>query len=258
MKVTACKLEDLDGDLATTNDQSSVPMWPVYLSIGGVRQLPGATTGSQGCYTWENLQPGLSYDVEEDVLLGWYPLTDTKHDFGPSVSGGVYSFTFINSRSLGCGFTWGYWKNHNKYQNANGAHRDAGWDAIGEDTQFFGNWEEPGNTNTLTWFEILLIAPKGGNAYLTLAHQYVAAWLNINKATDPANAAALGSTMAEAEGLLTYYSNSNPAYATYPPEIPKGAANLSGDDRAWAIGLAGTLDQFNNGTLPGGPPHCGE
>ena len=114
----------------------------------------------------------------------------------------------------------------------------------------------PTDSDTLTWFEILLIPVQGGNAYVNLAHQYVAAWLNINKDTDPANPAVLGTAMAEAEALLEYYSNSHPAYATYPPQILRGASNLSGDDRALAIRLAGLLEQFNSGTLLSGPPHC--
>jgi hypothetical protein len=91
--------------------------------------------------------------------------------------------------------------NHNKYQSGSGAHRDPGWDRIGEDTQFFDNYEDaPVNTDTLTWFEILLIPPKAGNAYLILAHQYVAAWLNI---ANGANPSLLGTAMADADAVLT-------------------------------------------------------
>ncbi|MBP1598697.1 MAG: hypothetical protein H6Q05_4074, partial [Acidobacteria bacterium] len=165
----------------------------------------------------------------------------------------------ITQLGVGCGYTWGYWKNHNKYQNQGGANRDPGWNKIGEDTQFFGNYANPPiNSDTLTWYEILLIAPKGGNAYLTLAHQYVAAFLNIHKDTDPADPMSLGTAMADAEALLAYYSNSTVGHQMFPPVIPKGANRFTGDDRAWAIQLAGVLDQFNNGTLPSGPPHCGE
>jgi hypothetical protein len=217
--------------------------------------------GQQDDSGW--LVPG-TYSVAEIVPPGW-DLTSAICSDGSLAGaigldpGEIVTCVFTNTQRVpGCGFTWGYWKNHNKYQNANGVHRDPGWDKIGEDTQFYGNWDESGAPDPLTWYEILLIPPAKGNAYLILAHQYVAAWLNIHKDADPANPGILGTTMMDAEALLVYYSNSNPAYATFPPEIPKGAANLSGDDRAWAIELGGILDQFNSGTLPGGPPHCGE
>jgi hypothetical protein len=100
VKVTACKVEDADGDLATTNDQTSVSGWTVYLSIDGVRQLPGKVTDAEGCYTWADLGPGHSYDVEEDVPAGWTPLTPASHDFGPAMSGSSYSFTFKNFENV--------------------------------------------------------------------------------------------------------------------------------------------------------------
>jgi len=151
---------------------------------------------------------------------------------------------------LGCVSTWGYWLNHSKYQNVNGANRDPGWDAIGEDTQFLGNYQDPpSNTNILTWFEMLLIPPKKGNVYLILAHQYVAAYLNIHSGADPS---ILGTAMVDAEALLAYYNTG--FRGTYPPAIPKRADHFTSNDRAWAEELASLLNQFNNGEL--GPGHC--
>jgi hypothetical protein len=46
---------------------------------------------------------------------------------------------------------------------------------LGEKTPFF--------TSGSTWFEIFWMPPSGGNAYLQLAHQYMAAKLNILKGT---------------------------------------------------------------------------
>jgi hypothetical protein len=96
--VEACKLEDADADLGSTGDQTPYIGWPVYLSIDGVRQEPVQYTAEpDGCYTWENLGPGHSYDVEEDVLDNWFNLTPTSYDFGPAESGQSYSFEFVNS-----------------------------------------------------------------------------------------------------------------------------------------------------------------
>jgi hypothetical protein len=115
--VKACKLDDADGDLATTDDQTPIPVWPVALSIDGVIvewQVTGPEVGGKSCYTWENLGPGHSYDVHEDVLAGWTALTLTSHDFGPAQSGEIYEFAFVNHEPPGgCPRTPGYWKNWN-------------------------------------------------------------------------------------------------------------------------------------------------
>ena len=62
--------------------------------------------------------------------------------------------------------------------------------------------------------------------------------------------------MADAEALLTYCNTTFDN--AFPPEIPKGAANLApatiGHGPSY---LAGILDQFNNGPA-WAPPHCGE
>jgi hypothetical protein len=100
VNVKACKVEDADGDLATPNDQTAIKGWTVYLSIDGTRQNPGQLTGDDGCYTWSNLGPGHSYDVEENVPDGWTALTPIKHDFGPATSGSSYSFTFKNFKTV--------------------------------------------------------------------------------------------------------------------------------------------------------------
>lgn len=101
VSVTACKLVDSDGDINTTGDQGVKSDWTVYLSIDGVRQTPGEQTGETGCYTWTNLGPGHSYDVEEDVPAGWTALTPTSHDFGPAQSGSeAYTYNFINFKNV--------------------------------------------------------------------------------------------------------------------------------------------------------------
>jgi hypothetical protein len=239
VKVTACKLWDKDGKLDTPADQVVLSKWPVYLSIAGVRQLPGAETGADGCYTWDLLQPGLTYDVEEDVLTGWKALTETKHNFGPSVSGGVYKYTFINYKPLGCTYTLGYWKTHSMYGPA--GPYDPSWDLkLGGDEPFLDAiW----NTG-FTWYTILVEPPAKGNAYLILAHQYVAAWLNANN-VDPdkkADTSELGTALEDAKYLLGNYT---PAYDFKAD--PDGVR----DD---FIMLAGILGEFNEGML--GPKHC--
>ena len=78
--------------------------------------------------------------------------------------------------------------------------------------------------------------PAGGNAYYILAHQYIAAILN---GFNGADTWYVQEELADALDLLTKY------------QVVK---DISGDDRAVAIGLAYTLDEFNNGNY--GVPAC--
>jgi hypothetical protein len=117
LNVTACKKYDEDGNLATTDDQTPIAGWTVYLTVNGTRE-DTQVTGENGCYTWENLGPipGGYYDVEEDEAdfpAGWYNLTALSHDFeSPPQSGASYNFTFVNSEFREEGCTPGFWKTH--------------------------------------------------------------------------------------------------------------------------------------------------
>ncbi len=127
----------------------------------------------------------------------------------------------------GCTLTQGYWKTHSKYGPA--PHDDT-WDQIGEDTQFFSSGK--------TYYQVLWTAPAG-NAYYILAHQYIAALLNIENgaSTTPAVDAALAAA-------TTFFN-------TYTP-----SSTLTRAQRNAALALATTLDQYNNGLI--GPGHCSE
>ena len=95
VSVTACKVEDGDGDVNTTEDQSPVFEWEVYLLEDG-QTVDTQTTGRDGCYTWSDLGPGHTYGVSEETPGTWTQLGDTTYSFGPAVSGEEYSFTFYN------------------------------------------------------------------------------------------------------------------------------------------------------------------
>ena len=76
----------------------------------------------------------------------------------------------IECSSPDCPLSAGYWKNHS-YCGA--ASRDETWDYLlpdQEDTLFFLSGQ--------TYCEVMLTAPRG-NAYYTLAHQYIAVELNV-------------------------------------------------------------------------------
>ncbi len=97
VSVTACKLEDSDGNLATSSDQSALPGWTIYLIVDGVRQEPGQTTVGDGCTTWENVGTANNVGVEEELVEGWTSLNGTSHDFGQAVPGSSHQHSFINA-----------------------------------------------------------------------------------------------------------------------------------------------------------------
>lgn len=128
----------------------------------------------------------------------------------------------------GCTLTPGYWKTHSIYGPAPYDHT---WDLVDENAPFYGN--------SASWHGILWTPPKGGNAYIILAHAYIAAFLNdLNGASVPT---AVGTAMAHADDLLSDYEMST---------------SLSKAIRQDFIATAGILDQYNNGYT--GPGHCSE
>ena len=137
--------------------------------------------------------------------------------------------------SVGCTLTQGYWKTHNASFKG-GAPVDAGWELLAgglkENTLFFATGK--------TWFAIFNTPPKG-NVYFNLAHQYMAAKLNILNGASPTPAVSAAITSAEA--LFT--SNS----------IAQAALLKGGAKTSWT-NLAGTLGSFNEGLI--GPGHCDE
>ena len=93
-----------------------------------------------------------------------------------------------------------------------------------------------------SYYEILNMPAQGGNAYVILAHAYIAAELNVlNDATIPP---AVLDAWLEAGTLLVQYQTD--------VDIPKRHKV----DRARAIQLATILDDYNNGYT--GPGHCSE
>jgi hypothetical protein len=131
----------------------------------------------------------------------------------------------------GCTYTLGYWKTHSEFGPAP---YDATWAKLsnGASTTFY--------LSGSTWIGVFGVAPAG-NAYYQLAHQYMAAKLNVLDGADPTVAAA---AIASAETLFAAYTPAQVA------ALPKNSAT-----RALFLALASTLDEYNNGII--GPGHCG-
>lgn len=119
-----------------------------------------------------------------------------------------------------CPFSQGYWKNHA--------------DAWPVTSLTLG-------TETYTQAELLALlrAPVRGDASLILAHQLIAAKLNIANGSDPAPVSA---TIADADSLLSGFAGKLPYHVR--PSSPTGQA---------MVGDAGTLDSYNNGQMT---PDC--
>jgi hypothetical protein len=107
-----------------------------------------------------------------------------------------------------------------------------GWQAIGaaeEDTPFFNSGA--------TWYNVFWTAPRG-NAFYILAHQYMAAKLNVLNGTS--STLDVDAALSGAEALFG--------------GLAAGSTTLTSSQRTDALAWASTLDSYNNGVI--GPGHC--
>jgi len=131
------------------------------------------------------------------------------------------SMPLIGGEGEDCTRTLGYWKTHSAH--ASNPNQQIPW-PISEETLLCGE----------TWYDILR-QPPHGSAWIILAHQWIAAELNV---ASGASDDALGTALDDAEALLT-----------------NNCGGIPDDLRDEATDLAGLLDDFNNGQI--GPGHCG-
>jgi hypothetical protein len=134
-----------------------------------------------------------------------------------------------------CTLTQGYWKTHSSYGPAP---YDNTWALLmpnGESSIFFLSGQ--------TWYEVLWTAPKKGNAYYVLAHQYIAAKLNLlNEASAPDS---VMDAITDAEALFGMYT---------PSQVESLKGKSGGETKDKFISLASILGSYNEGLI--GPGHC--
>lgn len=125
-----------------------------------------------------------------------------------------------------CTYTQGYWKQHPEL-----------WDEASDGMVFLTSdqFYNSGVSN----LTILKMPPKGGNAYEILAHQFIAASLNMN--------GALSSGVQEVDDALS-------GAAAYFAAEPAGIPSPVDPTRAQLVNWSSTLDRFNSGII--GPGHC--
>lgn len=162
--------------------------------------------------------------------VGTYTVGNTASFATPrGVQGSATASVVVTVPATGCTLTQGYWKNH-----ADPASRryDPTWNYLsqGSATLFASSGQ--------SWLTVFRTAPAG-NAYYTLAHQYMAARLNhlAGAGSTPAVDAAMASSWA-------FFSGRNPA------------VKLTSAEKSNATTWAGVLAQYNEGAT--GPGHCSE
>ena len=209
--------------------------------IGETANLTVTETSPAGSANWTTSVSGVQ--LTNGVASNFGPTT-TNTRSGIAASGGngtlvIFLNTFTQPPDPGCTLTQGYWKTHSVHGPAP---TDADWLNIGD---VDGDGTSEGANETFfnsgkTWYEIFWIAPgqgknqtpELGKEYLQLAHQYMAARLNVANGATPTTAvttAINGATAFFQAGNLTAVPNAT-----------------------WA----GTLASFNEGII--GPGHCGD
>jgi hypothetical protein len=160
----------------------------------------------------------------------------------------------------GCTLTQGYWRNHNLNRTA--AQQKIPWpdvDGNGNPTgeedaticdyinQYGSCAEGFCNINAL---DLLVTPPAGGNRWIQLSHQYIAAVNNVLKGEDQGGPACLTADLQQAlEGAALALSQ----HCTEGGDIPV----VKGQDEGREVidCFQELLDSFNNGFI--GPGHCG-
>lgn len=217
---------------------SSGGAWPANETVGmGAADFTGQPTLNTfgGQYTTFQLAPNQSVVVEVGDLLQETGVEGTTAELeygetyyftafgldenGNAASGLSATVSSTTTSSTNCTYTQGYWKNH---ENA--------W-PVG--SLVLGSVP-------YTAAELLLILDQEvvGNGLVSLAHQLIAAKLNIANGADPTAASA---AIAAADALI--------GSLVVPPV---GAGFL---DPSLTSALTQTLDDYNNGVI--GPGHCG-
>ena len=182
-----------------------------------------------------SLLSGQSVTISGSYIPTSNPSTDTitcrgTGEFTTTTVSASASATCRYSEDGGCTLTPGYWKTHSQ---DGPAPYDTTWAVIGEDTTFYLSGQ--------SYYVVLWMTPERGNAYYILAHQFIAAKLNIAKgASVPSN-------------VQTAITASTNLFNTYTPAYI-GALKGGDELRAQFISIASVLDAYNNGII--GPGHC--
>jgi hypothetical protein len=189
-----------------------------------------------------NLQTFMLSNVPGDVtdvsLEIYSPGSEDSPKNGDSfITGTVLLATTVKEEDPGCTLTQGYWKTHSIYGPA--SKPDDTWIEVGgPDANFY--------LSNQTWIEVFNTSVSG-NSYYQLAHQYMAAYLNmLNGAMVPS----------EVQDAL---DNATSIFESKTPDNfakVKGKTLATNEEVSQMVTLASILGSYNEGII--GPGHCGE
>lgn len=173
--------------------------------------------------------------TRELTITIYSPDPDQGEGKGDSfIVGGV--IVDVEKDFYGCTYTQGYWKNHSDCRDnkpGKGPKRDPTWDKLpeAENTLFF--------LSEQTYCEAFATNPGKGGKYYILAHQYMAAELNLLNDANPAD-------------IVNVFDKATRLLKKFTPEQVAADKDLQNK----FVNLAGSLDKYNNGIT--GPGHCDE
>ncbi|MEN9723968.1 MAG: hypothetical protein RJB38_1954 [Pseudomonadota bacterium] len=233
--ISGYKFEDLNKN-GQDNAEPRLSGWTITLeSLGSIPVSRSTQTNSQGSFSFMNL-PLQKYRVCEvipTVTPPWVPSTAVCFDLTLTSTYSYGVAVFGNYRdpngNLGCTRTQGYWGSS-----------PAGQQRLIElvsGTMTLGN-----SQYSAAQLDSILDLPTGGNALLILAHQLIAAKLNILNG-------------ASGTSVLTTISQADVAIgALVIPPVGSSTVDPSSELGQQMTALATTLDTYNNGNA--GVPHC--
>ena len=195
------------------------------ITIGDINFDETGVSGS-GCGL-DALECGHDYVLRVFAHAG----KSTVANYGRSDWSPTFTCSTLPCPGNDCTLTQGFWKNHGPTGCVSGNNTDV-WPVS---SLTLGS---PGYTYTDVQLCSILNTPSGGNGLISLAHQLIAAELNIAQGADACSG--VSSAIASANTLI--------GTKVVPPV---GGGSLSSSSTS---SLTHTLDQFNNGLL--GVDHC--
>jgi hypothetical protein len=207
-------------------------------------------------FTWPSALPEGGYEVVvETDTCGLFDIDNTAA-FTNTETAGSGSDTVTVDIDIpcpgGCTLTQGYWKTHNpSFWGGASTKADDGWFALGDEetVEIHGDDHAAGSYFAIMW------TPPKGNVWYQLAHQMIAAELNVENGADP--------TIPATNGYTSVAAAIDAAKILLASEDPFEIAEKTGKDKAAFkksapafLQLASLFGAYNEGQI--GPGHCAE